>query len=131
MRKNTVHSLTFVFLVLVLDPRICEAAAPGFVQTNGNHFSVNGHSIYLNGFNAYWMMYMASSPNTKVKVTNTFQEASRYGMNVGRIWAFSDGGSDPLQSSPGVYNEDMFKVEDEETCDLYFLHIKLPSIIFL
>ncbi|KAH0780745.1 hypothetical protein KY290_000343 [Solanum tuberosum] len=30
-------------------------------------------------------------------------------MNVARTWAFADGGSKPLQSAPGVYNEQMFQ----------------------
>ncbi|XP_016470881.2 mannan endo-1,4-beta-mannosidase 4-like [Nicotiana tabacum] len=52
---------------------------------------------------------MASDPSTRNKVTTTFQQASKYGMNVARTWAFTDGGSRPLQSSPGVYNEQMFE----------------------
>ncbi|GFQ01304.1 putative mannan endo-1 4-beta-mannosidase 9 [Phtheirospermum japonicum] len=54
-------------------------------------------------------MYMASDPSTRNKVTDTFKQASKYGMNVVRTWAFSDGGYRALQKSPGVYNEDMFK----------------------
>jgi hypothetical protein len=57
------------------------------------------------------MMYMSSDPSTRSKVTSAFQQASEYGMNIARTWAFSDGGNDkPLQISPGIYNEDMFKV---------------------
>ena len=130
LRKNSVHILIFLFLVLFLGPRTCRAAGHGFARTSGNHFTVDGHAIYLNGFNAYWMMFMASSPHTKVEVTNTFQIASRYGMNIARTWAFSDGGANPLQSSPGVYNENMFKVyiyiilRQRKNLDLfYFLSI--------
>ncbi|KAI3830263.1 hypothetical protein L1987_04400 [Smallanthus sonchifolius] len=54
-------------------------------------------------------MCMASDPSTKSKVSDAFQEASKIGMNMVRTWAFSDGGRKPLQTSPGVYNEDMFK----------------------
>ncbi|GFQ01308.1 putative mannan endo-1 4-beta-mannosidase 9 [Phtheirospermum japonicum] len=54
-------------------------------------------------------MYMASDPSTRDKVTDTFTQASNCGMNVARTWAFSDGGYRALQTSPGVYNEDMFK----------------------
>ncbi|KAJ9187973.1 hypothetical protein P3X46_003380 [Hevea brasiliensis] len=81
-----------------------------FARTNGIHFVMNNKPLYLNGFNAYWMMYMASDPSTRTKVTSAFQQASKNGMNIARTWAFSDGGSDrPLQISPGFYNEDMFK----------------------
>ncbi|XP_059643772.1 mannan endo-1,4-beta-mannosidase 4-like [Cornus florida] len=80
-----------------------------FVGTSGTQFVLNGRPLYLNGFNAYWLMYMASDPSTNVKVTTTFQQATEYGMHVARTWAFSDGGYKPLQSFPGSYNEDMFK----------------------
>ncbi|XP_044491325.1 mannan endo-1,4-beta-mannosidase 4-like isoform X2 [Mangifera indica] len=82
---------------------------PSFARVNGCHFVMNGKRLYLNGFNAYWMMFLAADPSTRVKVTSTFQQASKYCMNIARIWAFSDGGATPLQSSPGSYNEDMFK----------------------
>ncbi|RZC48862.1 hypothetical protein C5167_017287 [Papaver somniferum] len=83
----------------------------GFVRTRGTHFVINGKPLYLNGFNAYWLMYMASEPSSdKGKVTATLEQASRLRMNVARTWAFSDGTSyKPLQSSPGFYNEEMFK----------------------
>lgn len=85
-------------------------AGSGFARANGTHFVRNGKSLYFNGFNAYWMMYMASDPSTRAKVTATFEQASKYGMNVARTWAFRDGGYRPLQSSPGSYNEDVFRV---------------------
>ncbi|KAG6400824.1 hypothetical protein SASPL_137667 [Salvia splendens] len=64
---------------------------------------------FLNGFNSYWLMYMASDPSTRAKVSETFAKASKYGMNVARTWAFNDGGAKPLQTSSGSYNQDMFK----------------------
>lgn len=83
-----------------------------FARTEGTRFVMNGRPFYINGFNSYWMMYMASDPSSRAKVTSAFQQASRYGMNVARTWAFNDGnGTDrPLQPSPGSYNEDTFKV---------------------
>ncbi|CAN6467487.1 unnamed protein product [Victoria cruziana] len=86
------------------------ALAPrGFVGTRGNHFVLNGRPFYVNGFNAYWLMYMAADPSTRGKVSSVLQQASRCGMNIARTWAFSDGVYRPLQYSPGVYHEDMFK----------------------
>ncbi|KAL6132864.1 hypothetical protein ACLB2K_065103 [Fragaria x ananassa] len=70
---------------------------------------MNGKPFYINGINAYWMMYMASDPSTQLMVTSAFQQASKYKMNVARTWGFSDGGDRPLQISPGSYNENMFK----------------------
>ncbi|KAF3320662.1 hypothetical protein FCM35_KLT14796 [Carex littledalei] len=52
---------------------------------------------------------MASDPSDRSKVSDTFAEASKLGVNVIRTWAFSDGGYRPLQVSPGSYNEQMFK----------------------
>lgn len=85
-------------------------SSSSFAQTRGTHFVMNGRPLYLNGFNSYWLMYMASDPSTRMKVSTTFQEASKYGMNVARTWAFSDGGYRALQQSPGSYNEDVFRV---------------------
>ncbi|KAF8008223.1 hypothetical protein BT93_K2024 [Corymbia citriodora subsp. variegata] len=92
----------------------CKAAVDGvggsgFARTNGIRFVANGKPLYLNGFNAYWMMYMASDLSTRDKVTSAFQEAAKNGMNIARTWAFSDGVYRALQTSPGIYNEDMFK----------------------
>ncbi|CAK9160855.1 unnamed protein product [Ilex paraguariensis] len=64
---------------------------------------MNGNPLFLNGFNAYWLMYMASDSSMRVKVTTTFKQASKYGMNVARTWAFSDGGYKPLQSDSKVW----------------------------
>ncbi|XP_058076951.1 mannan endo-1,4-beta-mannosidase 1-like [Magnolia sinica] len=84
-------------------------AGGSFATTSGTHFVMNGRPFYLNGFNAYWLMHMASDPSERGKVTSAFQEASAHGMTLARTWAFSDGGDRPLQYKPGSYNEDMFK----------------------
>jgi len=81
-----------------------------FVQRKGTHFIMNGKPHYVNGFNSYWLMIMASDPSTRSKVTSNFQQASRHGLNVGRTWACNDGGYKALQISPGKYDENVFKV---------------------
>ncbi|KAK1319323.1 Mannan endo-1,4-beta-mannosidase 1 [Acorus calamus] len=83
-----------------------------FVRVSGNRFMLNGRSFYSNGFNAYWMMDMAADPNERDRVTEAFQQASSQGMYVVRTWAFADGGDEPLQISPGNYNENMFRALD-------------------
>jgi len=98
----------------------CEAAVDGeggsgFVGTKGIRFVANGKPLYLNRFNAYWMMYLASDLSTRDKVTSTFQEAVKNGMNIARTLAFSDGVDRALQITPGVYNEEMFKVKLVDT----------------
>lgn len=85
-------------------------AGDGFIKTRGVHFLLSGNPYYANGFNAYWLMYVASDPSQRLKVSAAFREASSHGLTVARTWAFSDGGYRPLQYSPGSYNEQMFKV---------------------
>lgn len=73
-------------------------------------FILNGRPYYANGFNAYWLMYVASDPSQRNKVTSAFEEAVSHGLTVARTWAFSDGGYQPLQVSFGTYNQQMFQV---------------------
>lgn len=83
----------------------------GFIQRNGNRFFLNGKPHYFNGFNAYWLMSFAADPSTSSKVTTAFQEASKYGLNLARAFAFNDGGGyKALQTSPGIYDESVFRV---------------------
>ncbi|CAA0833701.1 Mannan endo-1-4-beta-mannosidase 7 [Striga hermonthica] len=98
-------------LCLVFEPRM-SSANPGFVQTRGTQFVLDDSSFMFNGFNAYWMMHIASQPNQRDKVSNVFREAAAAGLTVCRTWAFSDGGDEALQISPGVYNEYVFQALD-------------------
>jgi len=112
-KRLIINSFIFLALIILLQQEQSHArtnpGGQGFVKTSGTHFVMNGRRLYLNGFNAYWLMNMAVDPSTRVKVTTTFQQASKEGMNIARAWAFSDGGYRSLQSSPGSYNEDVFK----------------------
>ncbi|KAF7086179.1 hypothetical protein CFC21_089505 [Triticum aestivum] len=86
-----------------------KATVGGFARADGARFTVGGRPFYPNGFNAYWLMYMASNPADRSKVLDVLDQASRLGATVIRTWAFSDGGSNrPLQTTPGVYSEDVF-----------------------
>ncbi|XP_010254774.1 PREDICTED: mannan endo-1,4-beta-mannosidase 7-like [Nelumbo nucifera] len=101
-----------LFLLLCIQQRnflIQVEAQDGFVRTRGMRFMLNGSPYYANGFNAYWLMYVASDPSQRSKVSSAFQQASSHGLTVARTWAFSDGGYKPLQYAPGSYNEEMFK----------------------
>ncbi|KAK7836284.1 mannan endo-1 [Quercus suber] len=86
--------------------------ASGFIQTKDTHFVLNGSPFLFNGFNSYWMMQVAVEPSERYKISNVFREASVVGLNVCRTWAFSDGGYQPLQISPGVYDELVFQALD-------------------
>uniref|UniRef100_A0A6N2KLW2 mannan endo-1,4-beta-mannosidase n=1 Tax=Salix viminalis TaxID=40686 RepID=A0A6N2KLW2_SALVM len=80
------------------------------VTKKGNQFVINGQPFYVNGFNTYWLMVFAADQSTRGKVTEVFQQASSVGLTVCRTWAFNDGQWRALQKSPGVYDEDVFKL---------------------
>ncbi|XP_057973788.1 mannan endo-1,4-beta-mannosidase 5-like [Malania oleifera] len=88
----------------------CEGAE--FVKCNNTHFMVGGSRFFFNGFNSYWLMDVASDPSQRSKVSNVFGDAAAAGLTVCRTWAFSDGGTRPLQKSPGAYNENFFRALD-------------------
>ncbi|XP_028791250.1 mannan endo-1,4-beta-mannosidase 7 [Neltuma alba] len=101
--------LGFIVLFAILEQRVLVGADDGFVKASGVQLMLNGSPFYGNGFNAYWLMYVASDPSQRNKVSSAFQEAKSHGLSIARTWAFSDGGYKPLQYSPGSYNEDMFQ----------------------
>ncbi|AES61539.1 putative mannan endo-1,4-beta-mannosidase [Medicago truncatula] len=104
--------LTYFLVALAVIQHVGANIDAGFVQRKGTHFILNGKTHYVNGFNSYWLTTMASDPSTSSKVTSTFQQASQHGLNVGRTWAFNDGGYKALQISPGSYDENVFKALD-------------------
>ena len=116
MKTDTVRMMKrrFLLVLLVLYVTVefyVEAdGSGGFVRTRGVQLMLNGSPYYANGFNAYWLMYLASDPSQRNKVSSVFQQASNHGLNIARTWAFSDGGYQPLQYSPGSYNYQMFQV---------------------
>ncbi|XP_063948279.1 mannan endo-1,4-beta-mannosidase 7-like [Daucus carota subsp. sativus] len=106
------HWGMFVLVIFILYEsleKVNVSAQSGFIKIRGVQFTLNGSPYYANGFNAYWLMSVASDPSQRNKVSSTFQEAVSSGLTISRTWAFSDGGNQPLQSSPGVYNEQMFQ----------------------
>lgn len=109
------HLIVALFLVLLVQEKcflvqVKASGNGGFITTRGTHFILNNNPYFANGFNAYWLMYVASDPSQRSKVSAAFQEATSHGLTVSRTWAFSDGGYRPLQFAPGSYNEQMFKV---------------------
>ena len=94
---------------------VCEAQANrgkggGFVRARGGSFVLNGSPFLFNGFNAYWMMNVATDPSERLKVSQVLQDAANAGLSVCRTWAFADGGDKALQISPGAYDERVFQV---------------------
>lgn len=93
----------------------CEAQAyrgkgGGFVRARGGSFVLNGSPFLFNGFNAYWMMNVATDPSERLKVSQVLQDAANAGLSVCRTWAFADGGDKALQIAPGAYDERVFQV---------------------
>eukprot|EP01018_Ginkgo_biloba_P031702 Gb_04336 [translate_table: standard] len=95
-------------------------SASGMVQKRGVQFVLNGSPFYVNGFNAYWLMVYAAAndpktpaENLRSKVSQLLREAAAAGLTVGRTWAFNDGsGWNALQTSPGIYDERVFRALD-------------------
>ncbi|THU51453.1 hypothetical protein C4D60_Mb06t31210 [Musa balbisiana] len=110
MKKK--KTLCSVLLIVLLAFHGSAYSPSSFAKTRGTHFVIDGRPFYSNGFNSYWLMYMAADPAERDKVSSTLEQASTLGLRVIRTWAFSDGGYRPLQYSPGVYNENMFKALD-------------------
>lgn len=108
--KKLALALVLAILIHQNCVHVLVEAEDGFVRTRGVHFLLNGNPFYANGFNAYWLMYTASDPSQRFKVSAAFREATSHGLTIARTWAFSDGGYRPLQYSPGFYDEQMFQV---------------------
>lgn len=111
---NDTCSFLLTFLIIIslsssFEARSLTSSEP-FVQTRGTQFVLDNSPFLFNGFNAYWMMNVASQPSERYKVTNVFREAVASGLTVCRTWAFNDGGNQALQISPGVYDENVFQV---------------------
>lgn len=90
-----------------------------FVSTNATHFVVadgaghggNHSEIYVNGWNSYWLMEKSIWSSSRPKVSKMLKMGAKMGLTVCRTWAFSDGdGPSALQTSPGVFNERVFRV---------------------
>ncbi len=102
------------------------SASYSFVQTRGKQFALNGQPMYVNGANIYWLMVYGANPYTKYAVTDVLQQAAGVGLNVVRTWAFNDGNDyNALQTSPGVFNENVFQGLDFAISEAKRLGIRL------
>ncbi|XP_038997792.1 mannan endo-1,4-beta-mannosidase 7-like [Hibiscus syriacus] len=66
------------------------AAVDGFIRTRGICFLLNGNPYYANGFNAYWLMFVASDPSERSNVLAAFRDAATHALMVARTGAFSE-----------------------------------------
>ncbi|KAL3639138.1 Mannan endo-1,4-beta-mannosidase 7 [Castilleja foliolosa] len=107
--SNSCIVMLFLLFLLIQEHNLKSQAKAEFITTQREHFMLNGSPFYANGFNAYWLMYVASDPSQRYKITSTFQEATDHGLIIARTWAFGDTGFFALQYSPGSYNQKMFQ----------------------
>lgn len=113
-KRFLVVSSVFLFSILIVLGQWGSVNAfkssTSFVKTRGSNFVLDGRPVYVNGFNSYWLMVLATNPTDREKVTSVFEQAVAHGLTVARSWAFNDGNtSGVLQTSPGEYNEEVFK----------------------
>ncbi|XP_057842622.1 mannan endo-1,4-beta-mannosidase 1 isoform X1 [Cryptomeria japonica] len=126
--SNFTPVLFWVMLHLLLLLPVHSHGSPetSFVRSTGKNFVLNGRLLHVNGFNSYWLMWVASDTDQRHKVTSAFKEAADHGLNVARTWAFNDGnGYHALQTSPGVYDEQVFQALDFVICEAQKYGIKL------
>nr|DAD20943.1 TPA_asm: hypothetical protein HUJ06_022406 [Nelumbo nucifera] len=83
-----------------------------FVERNGTRFMVDGRAFYVNGWNSYWLMDQAVEAFSRPRVKAMLQAGAKMGLTVCRTWAFNDGAYNALQTSPGRFNERVFKALD-------------------
>ncbi|CAI5494687.1 unnamed protein product [Closterium sp. Naga37s-1] len=94
--------------------KVVEAvSSDAFVQRVGRQLWLRGKPFYVNGWNTYWLMYIASIPDKKNLVNQALSQGRSMGLTVCRTGAFFDGpGWHALQTSPGVFDENTFKALD-------------------
>ncbi|BBG99466.1 Glycosyl hydrolase superfamily protein [Prunus dulcis] len=84
----------------------------GFCGEEWDSVHVRWQSIYINGWNSYWLMDHSVDEYTKPRVREILQAGAKMGLTVCRTWAFNDGDYNALQISPGRFNEQVFKALD-------------------
>lgn len=85
------------------------------VQAQGTRFVLGADPFVPVGFNQYYMVTYGAQPSQRALVTDVLDDAERLGLNVLRMWAFSEGeaeGHPALQPAPGVYDEEVFRALD-------------------
>eukprot|EP01025_Chloroclados_australasicus_P026061 TRINITY_DN2589_c2_g1_i3.p1 TRINITY_DN2589_c2_g1~~TRINITY_DN2589_c2_g1_i3.p1 ORF type:complete len:731 (-),score=67.70 TRINITY_DN2589_c2_g1_i3:687-2879(-) len=78
-----------------------------FVKRSGNRFTKSGADFSFVGFNAYQTVSQVLRGQTYA-VRELMENARRVGMNVGRLWAFSD----DIRTGPLQWSTDSFKALD-------------------
>ncbi len=84
---------------------------PRWASRNGLHFSRDDGDFFYAGTNTYYLMVYAADLGLRHYVDEVLEETKAMSLNVMRTWAFNDGASqwNALQTSPGVYDEQVFQ----------------------
>ncbi|KAL6010268.1 hypothetical protein ACLOJK_000699, partial [Asimina triloba] len=107
-----------------------------FISTsNSSHLFVDqgsGQLLAINGWNSYWLMEQSiwDGPSRR-RVSEMLRRGANMGMTVCRTWAFSDGGPNALQVSPGVFDERVFQLHPDLIGDSLSDSIDLDHFFFM
>ncbi|CAK0742592.1 hypothetical protein CVIRNUC_001407 [Coccomyxa viridis] len=84
--------------------------APGFVKTQGQNFVLNGKAAYFAGTNAWYLAIRSMFSDDNIRTF--FSVMSQNSVSLVRVFCFQDGydlSNSPIQSSPGVWDENGLK----------------------
>ncbi|RWW54840.1 hypothetical protein BHE74_00038556, partial [Ensete ventricosum] len=80
--KKTKKILCSVLLIVLLVFHGSAYSPSSFAKTRGTRFVIDGRPFYSDGFNSYWLMYMAADPVEREKVSSTLEQASTLGLRA-------------------------------------------------
>ncbi|KAL2607931.1 hypothetical protein R1flu_026504 [Riccia fluitans] len=117
MASISLSSMRFAVIIFILQSFLSVVVRGdirgGIIRRQGTQFvDSNGNPFVVHGCNFYWLMYQGADQWSRKFVDSVLDDAQNLGLNVGRTWAFSDGGYRALQVSPGKYDETVFKALD-------------------
>eukprot|EP01023_Acetabularia_acetabulum_P008491 TRINITY_DN1368_c0_g2_i2.p1 TRINITY_DN1368_c0_g2~~TRINITY_DN1368_c0_g2_i2.p1 ORF type:complete len:732 (-),score=119.89 TRINITY_DN1368_c0_g2_i2:1266-3152(-) len=94
-----------------------------FVKVQGTQFTYGGNPFYFMGMNSYHLhkLELFLKNQQPQAVANTFKRAQELGLQVVRLWAFSEN----LRTSPTDFNEEVFQALDSIIAQAKQYDIKL------
>jgi len=103
--------LTLPITALLCIPALCGFCAnTGFVSVHDGQFWIEESPFVFTGNNTYYLMVYAADTGLISYVDEVMGKSAAMKITVIRTWAFNDGASqwNALQTSPGVYDEEVF-----------------------
>jgi mannan endo-1,4-beta-mannosidase len=102
-----------------------------FVHVVDGEFQFDGLPLHVTGTNCYYLMVYAADSTLRPRVDEVLTKSAALGLTVIRTWGFNDGsGWNALQTSPGVYDETVFRGLDYvlDRCRDLGLRVVLPLV---